>query len=99
MDVKWVLKVKYNSDGSIERYKARLVAKGYSQMEGIDYNETFAPVAKFNSNRIISAIAIEHNMNLHQMDVETAFLNGNLEEEIFMEQHNLLDICNKEKKN
>lgn len=83
---KWVFKVKYNADGSIEKYKARLVVKGYSQKEGIDYNKTFAPVAKFNSIRTIIALAAHYNLELHQMDVVTAFLNGMLTEEIYMDQ-------------
>jgi transposase InsO family protein len=83
---KWVFKVKSNADGSVARYKARLVAKGYAQTYGIDYNETFAPVAKFNSIRTILAIAAMEDFEVHQMDVKTAFLNGDLEDEIYMKQ-------------
>jgi transposase InsO family protein len=83
---KWVFKVKRNALGEVDRYKARLVAKGYSQSQGIDYNETFAPVAKFNSIRTLIALAAQYDLELHQMDVKTAFLNGNLEEDIYMEQ-------------
>lgn len=83
---KWVFKTKYNQDGSIDRRKARLVAKGYSQIYGIDYLETYAPVANISSIRLILATAVEKELSLHQLDVSTAFLNGDLEEEIFMEQ-------------
>ena len=83
---RWVFKRKLNKDGEIERYKARLVAKGYAQTYGVDYEETFAPVAKFKSIRTIVAIACELDLELHQMDVKTAFLNGDLEEEVYMKQ-------------
>ena len=83
---RWLFKVNYNADGSMARHKARLVAKGYSQMEDIDYNETFAPVAKLTSIRMLFAIAAAMDYEIHQMDVKTAFLNGDLEEEIYMDQ-------------
>jgi hypothetical protein len=83
---KWVYRNKYASDGSIERHKARLVAKGFSQVEGIDYNETFAPVAKMNSIHLVLSLAASHKWEVHQMDVKSAFLHGDLKEEIYMEQ-------------
>jgi hypothetical protein len=83
---KWVFKVKINKNGEIERYKARLVAKGYSQKEGIDYIETFAPVLKYKSLRILLSIAAIKDMEVKQMDVETAFLNAEIKEEVYMEQ-------------
>jgi hypothetical protein len=83
---KWVYKVKINKNGEIERYKARLVAKGYSQKEGIDYNETFAPVLKYKSLRILLSLAAIKDMEVKQMDVETAFLNAPIKEEVYMEQ-------------
>ena len=83
---KFVFKVKTKSDGTVERYKARLVAKGYSQQEGIDYNETFAPVMKIQSLRVLLALANQRQAHLHQMDVTTAFLYGDLEEDLYMAQ-------------
>jgi hypothetical protein len=83
---KWVYITKYASDGSVERHKARLVAKGFSQVEGIDYNETFAPIAKMNSICLVLALVASHKWEVHQMDVKSAFLHGDLKEEIYMEQ-------------
>ena len=83
---KWVFKVKRNADGSVSRYKARLVAQGYSQEAGLDYDEVFAPVARYSSIRSVLAIANKLDLEVHQMDVKTAFLNGDLENEIYMEQ-------------
>lgn len=86
VDCRWVLGRKYNSDGKPDRYKARLVAKGFTQEYGLDYEETFAPVVHFNSLRLFLTLAVYFKMNVQQMDVVTAFLYGELEEEIFMEQ-------------
>ena len=77
---KWVYRTKYASDGSVERHKARLVAKGFSQVEGIDYNETFAPIEKLNSIRLVLALAASHKWDVHQMDVKSSFLHGDLQE-------------------
>ena len=83
---KWIYKLKHDEDGNIERYKARLVAQGFSQKEGIDYDETFSPVVRFESIRTVIALAAQFGLKLHQMDVKTAFLNGELKEKIYMKQ-------------
>ena len=82
---KWIYKIKTRSDGSIERYKARLVAKGFTQEYGIDYEETFVPVACISSVCAILAVATARKWDLFQMDVKNAFFNGNLSEEVYMQ--------------
>jgi hypothetical protein len=94
---KWVYKIKCDSKGNIERYKARLVAKGFTQREGIDYNETFSPVSCKDSFRIIIALVAHYNLELHQMDVKMAFLNGDLYENIYMAQPKGFIVEGKEK--
>ena len=83
---KWIFKRKMDADGNITVYKARLVAKGFRQVQGVDYDETFSPVAMLKSVRIMLAIAAFYDYGIWQMDVKTAFLNGFLKEELYMMQ-------------
>lgn len=84
--LKWVFKIKRNSDGSINKYKARLVAKGYVQKYGIDFDEVFAPVARIETVRLIVALAASNGWEVHHLDVKTAFLHGELKEEVYVSQ-------------
>jgi hypothetical protein len=83
---KWVLRNKQDEHGVVTRNKGRLVAKGYSQVEGLDFGETYAPVARLESIRILLAYATYHGFKLYQMDVKSAFLNGPIKEEVYVEQ-------------
>lgn len=83
---KWVFKTKLDAHGNVTKHKARLVAKGCSQKQGIDFKETFAPVVRYNSIRYLIALSAKLNLEMHQMDAVTAFLNGELKEEIYMHQ-------------
>jgi hypothetical protein len=82
---KWIYKIKHVADESVEKHKARFVARGFSQVEGVDYDETFAPVARYTSIRTIIALATSMGWKLHQIDVKTSFLNGEIEEEVYIE--------------
>jgi hypothetical protein len=83
---RWLFKIKHAANGSIEKYKARFVAHGFSHKEGIDYEETFAHVARYTSIKTIIALVAKMKWNLHQMDVKIAFLNGVIEEEVYIDQ-------------
>ena len=85
-------------DGTIDKYKARLVAKGFKQKEGLDFFDTYSPVMRITSIRVLIAIATLHNLEIHQMDVKTIFLNGKLEKEIYMEQPEEFVALGQEKK-
>jgi hypothetical protein len=95
---KWIFKRKMKADGSIDKYKARFVVKGYKQKEGVDYFDTYSPVTRITSIRMLIAIAVLYNLEIHQMDIKTAFLNGELDEEIYMEQPEGFIVPGKEKK-
>ena len=83
---KWVFRNKMNEDGIVTKNKVRLVTQGYSQEEGIDFEETFAPVARLEAIKILLAFAVSQSVKLFQMDVKSAFLNGYIKEEVYVEQ-------------
>ena len=96
--LKWVFKIKRNADGSVSKYKARLVAKGYVQRHGVNYDEVFAPVARMETIRLVIAIAASQSWEIHHLDVKTAFLHGDLREEVFVTQPEGFQVAGKERK-
>ena len=81
---KWIFKIKTKADGTFDKYKARLVARGFTQIQGIDYTETFSPVVKLNSIKVLLALAAQHDLEIHQLDVKTTFLYGFIKKDIYM---------------
>ncbi|RVX02815.1 Retrovirus-related Pol polyprotein from transposon TNT 1-94 [Vitis vinifera] len=96
--VKWVYRTKLNADGSVNKYKARLVVKGYSQVFGVDFSETFAPVARLDTIRMLLALTAQKGWKTYQLDVKSAFLNGYLQEEIYVEQPEGFQVKGQEEK-
>ena len=96
---KWVYKLNYNADGSIDRYKARLVAKGFHQQEGVDFTKTFSPIAKPTTIRIVLSLTVRFDGPLRQLDINNAFLSGGPKEKVYMHQPqgfvitNILTMC------
>ena len=93
---KWIYKVKHAIDGSVDKYKVHFVAKGFSKKEGIDYEETFALVARYSSIHTIISLFVEMGCCGHQMDVKTTFLNGVIEENVFIKRSEGFEVENKE---
>ena len=93
---RWIYKVKQAVDGSVEKYKAKFVARGFSQIEGINYDENFAPISRYSFVRSILALSTQMSWSIHQMDVKTMFLNGIIKEEVYIEHPEGFEIFNSE---
>ena len=98
IDCKWIFRRKYNTNRSIQTFKAKLVAKGFKQRERIDYFDTYAPVAKILSIRVLLVLASIYKLIVYQMDVKTAFINGDLDDEVYMEKPEGFVLPKNEKK-
>jgi hypothetical protein len=98
MGCKWMFKKKLKPDGTIDKYKTRLMAKGYTQKEGEDFFDTYSPVARTTTIRVMLSLAASYGHLVHQMDVKTAFLNGELDEKIYMDQSNGFEVKGEERK-
>ncbi len=96
--VKWVYRTKLNANGSVNKYKARLVVKGYCQVFGVDFSETFAPVARLDTIRMLLALVAQKGWKTYQLDVKSAFLNGYIQEEIYVEQPEGFQVKGQEEK-
>ena len=86
IDSKWIFHVKYNSDGTIQRYKARLVAKGFQQYVGVEFTDTFSLVIKASTIRVVFTLAVTYNWEIRQIDFNNAFLNGEIAETVYLSQ-------------
>jgi hypothetical protein len=93
---RWLYKVKHAADGSVEKHKARFVAHGFSQRVGVDYEETFAPVARYSFIRVVLSIASKMGWSIHQMDVKITFFNGIIEEEVYIEQPQEFEVYSRD---
>jgi hypothetical protein len=93
---RWLYKIKHVADGSIEKFKVRFVARGFSQKEGVDYEETFSPVTRYASIQVVISIASVMRWRIHQMDVKTTFLNGIIEEEVYIEKPQGFEVHGRE---
>ena len=98
ISVKWIYKTKQDANGNVQKHKARMVARGFTQQPGIDFNETFAPVTRMDTVRTVLAIVAQNKWHAHQMDVKSAFLNGYLEEDVYVEHTQGYEVPGQEHK-